>query len=156
MREMRRKDRLISQEEAMEILKKGEYGILATVDEGGQPYGVPVSYVVLDGAVYFHATNAGGLKFDNITKNKKVSFTVVGNTQVLPDQFATLYESAIVFGEASVVEDETERVAAFREFLPKYSPKFLEEGEAYILSAGPLALIVKIPINEISGKSKRS
>lgn len=155
MREMRRKDRLISQEEAMEVLKKGEYGILATVDDNGQPYGVPVSYVVLDGAIYFHATNAGGQKFDNFTKNKKVSFTVVGNTQILPDQFATLYESAIVFGEASVIEDEKERIAVFREFLPKYSPDFLAEGEKYILDAGPLANIIKISIKEISGKSKR-
>jgi uncharacterized protein len=155
MREMRRKDRLISKEEALEVLKKGEYGILATVDEAGQPYGVPVSYVVMDGAVYFHATNAGGHKFDNFTKNSKVCFTVVGDTQTLPDQFATLYESVVVFGEAIVVDDEAERVAAFREFLPKYSPAFLAEGEQYIKTAGPLAMIIKISINEISGKSKR-
>ncbi len=155
MREMRRKDRLLSQEEAMEVLKKGEYGILATVDGSGQPYGVPVSYVVLDGSVYFHATNAGGYKVDNFTKNKKVSFTVVGDTQVQPDQFGTLYESAIVFGDATMVEDETERIAAFRAFLPKYSPDFQVEGEEYIKNAGPLASIVKIGINEISGKSKR-
>lgn len=155
MREMRRKDRLLSQEEAMEVLKKGEYGILATVDAVGQPYGVPVSYVVLDGFVYFHATNAGGSKFDNFTKNNKVSFTVVGDTQVQPDQFGTLYESAIVFGEATMVEDETERLAAFRAFLPKYSPTFQAEGEEYIKNAGPQASIVKISIKEISGKSKR-
>jgi uncharacterized protein len=155
MREMRRKDRLITQEEAMEVLKKGEYGILATVDESGQPYGVPVSYVVMDGAVYFHSTNAGGHKFDNFTKNNKVGFTVVSNTKVLPDQFATLYESVVVFGEASVVDDEAERLAAFREFLPKYSPSFLSEGEQYIKTAGPMAMIIKISINEISGKSKR-
>jgi uncharacterized protein len=155
MREMRRKDRLITQEEALEVLKKGEYGILATVDEFGQPYGVPVSYVVLDGSIYFHSTNAGGHKSDNFTKNSKVSFTVVGNTQILPDQFATLYESAVVFGEAILVADETERLAAFREFLPKYSPAFLAEGEAYIQAAGPQASIVRINIKEISGKSKR-
>jgi len=155
MREMRRTDRMISQEEAMKVLEKGEYGILATVDEGGQPYGVPVSYIVLDGSIYFHATNAGGHKFDNFTKNSKVSFTVVGNTQVLPEQFGTIYESAIVFGEVSAVEDETERLAAFREFLPKYSPAFLTEGEKYIQNAGPKAIIAKISINEISGKARR-
>jgi len=155
MREMRRKDRLISKEEAMEVLKKGEYGVLATVDNAGQPYGVPVSYVVLDGFIYFHATNAGGHKFDNFTKNNKVCFTVVGDTEVLPDQFGTMYESAVVFGEASVVDDEAQRLAAFRAFLPKYSAEFMAEGEQYIQNAGPLATIVKISIDEISGKSKR-
>ena len=155
MREMRRTDRRITREEAMEILEKGEYGILATVDGEGQPYGVPVSFVVMDNAIYFHATNAGGLKYDNFMNNKKVSFTVVGDTQVLPDKFATIYESAIVFGEAEQVDVDEERLAAFREFVKKYSADFPAEGEQYIQNAGPRAMIVKIGIDEISGKARR-
>jgi hypothetical protein len=155
MREMRRTDRQITREEAMKILEKGEYGILATVDGEGQPYGVPVSFVVMDGAIYFHATNAGGLKYDNFMNNKKVSFTVVGDTQVLPDKFATIYESAIVFGEAGQVDDDEEILAAFRAFVKKYSSDFPAEGEQYIQSAGPRAMIVKIGIDEISGKARK-
>ncbi len=37
MMNMRRTDRLISEEEAFNILKEGEYGIMATVDGDGQP-----------------------------------------------------------------------------------------------------------------------
>lgn len=44
MREMRRKDRLLDSADAVEILKNGEYGVLATVTENGSPYGVPMSY----------------------------------------------------------------------------------------------------------------
>lgn len=155
MREMRRTDRLISKDEAMEILKKGEYGILATADENGQPYGVPLSYALLDDIIYFHATNAGGLKFDNFTTNSKVSFTVVGDTQMLPEKFGTLFENAIIFGEVSQVDDESERYAAFRQLVNKYCADFIPEGEQYIKNAGPRAIIAKISINEISGKARR-
>lgn len=155
MNEMRRSDRRLNDEETLEILNKGEYGILATVDSDGQPYGVPISYIVKDNCIYYHGTNAGGSKHDNILNNKKISFTVVGNTQVLPDKFGTLYESAIVFGEAYLVNDEDEKLSAFREFLKKYCDGFLAEGEKYIGNAGPKAIMVKIIINSLTGKSRK-
>ena len=154
MREMRRKDRLISQDEAMEILKNGEYGILATADSNGQPYGVPLSYAVEDNTIFYHSTNAGGSKHDNIMKNEKVSFTVVGKTRVEPEKFGTLYESVIVTGKASLVQDDEERLQAFQALIRKYSPEFLEEGEKYIKSAGSATMVVRVTIESISGKAK--
>ena len=43
MREMRRQDRMLSEEEAYEILEKAEYGILSTVCEDGKRYAVTMS-----------------------------------------------------------------------------------------------------------------
>lgn len=154
MREMRRTDRQLSREEAMEILNKGEYGILATVDSEGQPYGVPLSYVVSNNCIYFHGVDSESYKYDNIQGNKKVSFTVVTDTKVLPDQFATLYKSAIVLGEASIVDDKEERLAAFRELLKKYSSDFLKEGEDYIKSSGPKTRLTKVTIDSVTGKGR--
>ncbi|HYE69825.1 MAG TPA: pyridoxamine 5'-phosphate oxidase family protein [Anaerovoracaceae bacterium] len=154
MMEMRRTDRLMSEEETLKVLNDSEYGILATVDEDLQPYGVPISYVYMDGCIYFHSTNAGGSKYNNLEYNSKVSFTVVGKTQVLPDKFGTLYESAIVYGTAELVADEEERLMAFREFLNKYCPEFINEGEKYIKAAGPIAMIIKIKINNLTGKHR--
>ena len=51
---MRRKDRALSKETAIQILKDGECGILATCGEAGQPYGVPLSYVYHDGRSQDH------------------------------------------------------------------------------------------------------
>lgn len=155
MKEMRRTDRMISAEEAFDILCEGEYGILATVDSEGQPYGVPLSFVVYKNNIYYHCTNAGGSKHDNILNNRKVSFTVVGNTQVLPEQFGTLYDSSIVIGEAEEVKDEEERLAVFREFLNKYCAGYLAEGEEYIKNAGPKSMIVKMSIGSLTGKSRK-
>ncbi len=152
--EMRRTDRLMGEEDTLKVLKDGECGILATVDEDLQPYGVPVSYVYMDECIYFHSTNAGGSKYNNIKYNSKVSFTVVGKTKVLPDKFGTLYESAIAYGAAELVSDEEERQMAFREFLNKYCKEFIGEGEKYIEAAGPKAMIVKIKIVNLTGKHR--
>lgn len=98
MREMRRKDRMLTEEEAMDVVRKGEYGVLSTVGEDGKPYAVPLSYVLDEEkkAIYFHGTAAGGQKMDNILANPAVCFTVVMNTEVLPSQFSTKYYSANV------------------------------------------------------------
>lgn len=48
MKEMRRKDRAITEEDARELLNTAEYGILSTVSEDGEPYGVPLDYCVVD------------------------------------------------------------------------------------------------------------
>jgi nitroimidazol reductase NimA-like FMN-containing flavoprotein (pyridoxamine 5'-phosphate oxidase superfamily) len=154
MMEMRRADRLMSEEDTLKVLTDGEYGVLATVDEDLQPYGVPISYVVIGSYIYFHSTNAGGSKYNNIEHNNKVSFTVVGKTKVLPDKFGTLYESAIAYGTAELVSDEEERLIAFREFLNKYCAEFIDEGEKYIKAAGPKAMIIKIKIDKITGKHR--
>ncbi len=59
MGNMRRIDREISEHEAVELLHKAEYGVLSTVDKSGQPYGVPLSYVYKDNAIYFHCAVDG-------------------------------------------------------------------------------------------------
>lgn len=152
--EMRRKDRQMTDEEARKILEEGLYGILSTVDKDLQPYGIPISYVLVNGSIYIHGTNAGGHKYINIEGNNRVSFTVVGKTQVLPDKFSTLYESAIAFGTIETVSDEEERLLAFREFLNKYSPDFLTAGEQYISTAGSKAAMMKISIQHLTGKHR--
>jgi len=154
MTDMRRADRLMSEEDTLRVLKEGEYGILATVDEEIHPYGVPLSYVYADGCVYFHSTSAGGSKYNNIKYNNSVCFTVVGKTKVLPDKFGTLYESAMAFGEAELVSDEEERLMAFREFLKKYCAEFICEGEKHIKAAGPKAMVIKITIKNLTGKHR--
>lgn len=154
MTDMRRSDRLMSEKDTLRVLKEGEYGILATVDEELHPYGVPLSYVYVDNCVYFHSTSVGGSKYNNLKHNDRVCFTVVGKTKVLPDKFGTLYESAIVFGVAELVSDEEERLMVFREFLKKYCAEFINEGEKYIKAASPKAMVIKITIKNLMGKHK--
>ena len=67
-REIRRKDRILSEEEMFRILEEAPYGVLSTVGEDGIPYGVPISFVYKEGAIFFHAA-VEGHKLDNIKAN---------------------------------------------------------------------------------------
>ncbi|MBD7912517.1 pyridoxamine 5'-phosphate oxidase family protein [Clostridium cibarium] len=152
-REMRRKDRELKNDEIIEVLKNTSYGILSTISENGYPYGVPISYVFFNDSIYFHCATKGH-KLDNILNNDKVSFCVVGNTCVLPEEFSTKYESLIVFGKAIEVFDD-EKNMALLETLNKYSPDFIEQGKEYIIKAGKATKVIKITIDHISGKARR-
>ncbi len=150
--EMRRIDRKLTETEAIEILERCEYGILSTIGEDGYPYGVPVSYVMSSNKIYLHAAKGVGKKFTNIQNNPKVCFTVVGNTEVLPSQFGTKYESVIIFGEAKVLQD---KCSALEKMVEKYSMEYKEAGAKYIDAAMDKVDIYEITIEFISGKARR-
>lgn len=154
MRSMRRSDRQMPEIEARRLLEQGEYGILATVNAEGQPYGVPLSYVFLNDAVYFHSATAGA-KLENIASIPQVCFTVVGHTQVLSEEFATIYESVIVFGTGAIVEGQ-EKITALEGLIQKYSPDYKESGMAYIARAQDKTTVVKISIEQLTGKHRVS
>ena len=150
MRAIRRKDRKIETNEAINLLTKCEYGVLSTVDNDGQPYGVPLNYAYKDNCIYFHCALTGH-KIDNIEDNPKVSFCVVGDTKVLPSEFATEYVSAVAFGSASEVQG-TQRYNALVWLLEKYSPDFIEEGKKFVEKKDKATKVIKIEIQHISGK----
>jgi nitroimidazol reductase NimA-like FMN-containing flavoprotein (pyridoxamine 5'-phosphate oxidase superfamily) len=153
MKELRRKDRAITQEEAMALLNGAEYGVLSTVSANGNPYGVPLNYCVIDRDIYFHCA-VEGRKIDNINQNKSVSFCAIGNTEILPDQFGTKYESVIVSGDIEEVFDDIKQMA-LEGLLHKYSADFFEKGLEYIASLGEKTKVFKITINKLSGKARR-
>lgn len=152
-RKMRKKEREIDIAQAKDILEKCNYGILSTVGDNGYAYGVPLSYVYIDNAIYFHCANEGQ-KLDNMNTNDKVSFCVVGETCTLPDKFSTKYESVIVFGRAKEVLGE-EKKNALIEITKKYSADFMEKGMIYILDAEDRVKIIKISIEHMTGKARR-
>lgn len=151
--ELRRKERGMTETEARELLERGEYGVLSTRGPDGAPYGIPLSYCVIDSTVYFHCA-VEGHKLENIGADDRVSFCVVGKTEVLPAQFATRYESVIISGKATEVFDE-EKQLALEGLVAKYSAEFREAGLRYIATDGKRTRVFKFGISEISGKARR-
>lgn len=150
---MRRTDRQLSTEEAISILHDAEFGVLSTISENGVPYGVPLSYCLIEKHIYFHSAIEGH-KINNITENPKVSFCAVRNTRVLPEKFGTKYESVIVSGMASEVFSK-EKQLALEGLLSKYSSDFFQEGLKYIQNLNDRTRVFKISIDTISGKARR-
>ncbi|SLM28200.1 conserved hypothetical protein [Desulfamplus magnetovallimortis] len=150
-KQMRRNERSIDRDSAMSIVVNGEYGVLSTVDSENQPYCVPLNYVVLGNDIFFHCAHKGH-KIDNILSNPMVSFCVVGKTKVLPEKFTTIYESAIVTGRASIA-DNKDKKRGLQGLLRKYCPDHMESGDDYISKMFEKTTVIRIIIEEITGKS---
>jgi len=152
MKELRRKDRAITEAEAVALLNRAEYGVLSTAAENGKPYGVPLNFCIIDDCIYFHCA-VEGQKIDNIKQNKFVSFCAVGNTELLPDKFGTKYESVIVSGEVEEVFDMNKQMA-MEGLLHKYSSEFFDKGIKYIEGLRDKTRVFKITINTLTGKAR--
>ena len=152
VREIRRKDREIDEVEALKILAKGEYGILSTVGEDGNPYGVPVSYVYHDGDIYIHSAPEGR-KVDNLVSGAHASFCVVGHTQMQPEMFSTHYESAIVACDVRELFDEA-KLDALGWLIKKYSSGFEAPGAEYIASRKDETRLFALRVRHLTGKRR--
>ena len=121
-REMRRKKQELPMEEVKEILYEGTSRVLALSGDDGYPYAVPLSYVYDGGKIYFHCAKAGH-KLDAIKRDEKASFCVIGQDQVVPEEYTTYFRSVIVFGKIQIIEDETKKRQAIEKLAVKYTPE---------------------------------
>lgn len=154
MRGMTRVDRKLSQEQAIELLQKGTWGVLSSVCDDGLPYGVPLSYVT-DGAytVYFHGAKEGQ-KLDNLAYNSRVCLTVVPTAEIHVSKLTMHYESVMAFGTAQVVTDEQERKKALGLLIDQLAPGFDEAARApYIAQYAKDATIIRMDVEYMSGKA---
>ena len=78
----------------------------------------------------------------------------MGDTLSLPEKFSTNYESVVIFGKAVEVHDG-EKNEALLAFIDKYSRQHMEKGKEYIENAGNKAKVVKISIENLTGKARR-
>ncbi len=146
---MRRKDRQMSKSEAEDVLRTGEYGILSTTNSVGYPYGIPLNFAFDGRTIYFHGAKDAGEKFFAFERSSKACFTVVRNSQVHPEQFSSAFESCIVFGRVRKAENPR---TGLQRLIEKYSPEFLEEGEAYIDRAISHTAVFQFDIENVCGK----
>ena len=152
---MRRKDRAMTDEAARALLEKGEYGILSTVGPDGLPYGVPLSYVLLDGGMYVHCAREGR-KVDNVRSCAEAAFTVVGETApVYAKNFTTWYESVMVFGSLREVCEQDEKYRALHALAAKYLPDHMDKADADIRHSFERTAVYRLDIAALTGKAKK-
>ncbi|WP_298062838.1 pyridoxamine 5'-phosphate oxidase family protein [uncultured Rikenella sp.] len=153
-RPVRRQDRLLDIPAAERLLEKGEYGFLAMCIPEGYGYGIPISYVYVPDrkCIYFHCAPQGH-KLDAIAGNDRVSFCVVGGTQVYP--YTTAYESVHVFGRIGTVGDDAERMEALLLLRAKYNPELADAPDGYIRKSFPRTTVLRLDVEHLSGKCKR-
>lgn len=152
--EMRRKKQALVEAEIIAILERNTSGVLGLHGTNGYPYTVPLSYVYIDGKIYFHCAN-DGYKMKCMQADNRVSFCIIDQDEIVPEEFTTYYRSVVLFGKARLITGSEAVAAAMRQLVAKYSVDFITEGEAAIAHIGNSLTIVEIEIEHMTGKEAK-
>lgn len=150
--QMRRFKQELSKEEAIEVFKRNTSGVLALCGNDHFPYSVPIGYVFYENKIYFHCAKQGH-KISCISENSKVSFCVIDEDQVVPEEFTTYYRSAIAFGNATIVTDDIEKRKAIEVLAEKYCPNDMTGRLNEINKRWNLFHIIRLDIEHFTGKA---
>ncbi len=154
-RTMRRFKQQLADREAERILDEGTSGVLAVLGDDDYPYTVPLSYVYQpeQNRILFHCAREGH-KLDAIRNHDKVSFCVIGQDRVVPQEVTTYYKSVVVFGRARILEGEEKHQAAL-DLGWKYSHDFPEAIQEDMERAYAKVVMIAIEIEHMTGKEAR-
>lgn len=135
-----------------QFLSNARTGYLGLTD-GKTPYVVPLNFIWMNGALYFHGA-AQGRKIDLIHANPNCCFTVSEEygtmVSVIPAKTDTAYMSVMLFGVLEAVSDLTEATEAMQAMLEKYVPGYYDKSlsqahvEKYRSSLGSHTVFFKL------------
>ncbi|NSL51942.1 pyridoxamine 5'-phosphate oxidase family protein [Calidifontibacillus erzurumensis] len=123
-----RKEKLMCTDEKRidEFLSNARIGYLGLTD-GELPYVVPLNFIWMNGAIYFHGAQEGR-KIELIRANPNCCFTVAEEYGTLvspiPAKTDTAYMSVMMFGVIERVNDIIEATSALQGMLDKYLPGY--------------------------------
>lgn len=154
---MRVSERKLSDQDACEILEEGEFCVVSTVDEDGTPYGVPLSYVMVDGRLCIHTTNRSGHKLDDFARDGRVCVTVANEVQPCFEDgfFTTRYASVVARGRIVRVEDGVLVRKVLVALCMKYLPQFKHEIGGGIERELADTAVWAVDFDEMSAKGAR-
>ncbi len=113
-----------------------EYGVLSLADDGRplrHPFELRLEAATASGSI----VRRRGVNAISCGEGPRLRSLWLEKTLVLPEKFSTLYQSVVVSGTVTFVDDDTERMRALELIIDKYSPAFKELGMKY--AAGSFA-----------------
>ena len=150
-RKMRRFKQQLTNEECIAIMKNENYGVLALYGDEGYPYSVPVNYVYSNGKIYFHSAKSGHKVYAALN-NEKVSFCIVGKSEVVPEEYTCFYKSVIIFGKIKRIEEVEAITSALYKEAGNFRPGFEKEREKVINRELPNVAVFEITVEHMTGK----
>ena len=125
-RQLTRKNKQISDENCIKLLKNETRGVLSVLGDNDYPYGMPMNhwYNEQDGKIYFHSGKTGH-RTDSLNRYNKVSFCVYNTGYCNEGEWALNVESVIVFGKIEIIDDLNEII----DITTKLSHKFTADDE---------------------------
>ena len=152
-RQLVRKNKTLSREECIDILKQEKRGILSVNGENSYPYGMPMNHWYDENSdkIYFHCGNSG-YRLDCLKNDNKVSFCVYDKGHAKKDEWALNFKSVIVFGKINIINDIDKVI----DITTKLSHKFTND-EEYILKEisnhAHRTILLELTIEHICGKT---
>ena len=151
-RELARKNKELTMEECVHILKIEKRGVLSVIGDNDYPYGMPMNhfYNEEDGKIYFHCGKAGH-RLDALKHDNKVSFCTYDEGYRKQGEWALNVKSVIVFGRVEIVDDMGKIV----NITTKLSHKFTQDDEyikAEIKNYAKATLLLELTPEHICGK----
>lgn len=151
-RELIRKDKKLSIDECIEILKKEKRGVLSVIGDNHYPYGMPMNhwYNEKNHKIYFHCGNIGH-RLDALKKDNKASFCIFDEGYRLKNQWALNIKSVVIFGKIKIIDD----INTIIDITTKLSHKFTHDND-YITNEIKLhanrTLLLELTIEHMCGK----
>ena len=146
---MRRFRQELSENESLEILKKGKVAVMAVAGDDDYTYAVPLNYVFDNGYIYVHSA-VQGHKIDALKINPKCSLCIVDKDDVIPEKFTSYFRSVIAFGKAEFIMSEETKITALRLLCEKYSPGINPTDE--INKSLKSVTVIAIRLERVTGK----
>lgn len=153
--EYRMKTHQLTNLQIEDLLKTELVGTLATVDGDGTPYVTPMHFVFSDNRIYMHGLPKGQ-KISNIMRNDNVCFNVYKMQGLLlddnnkPCDTNTEYQSVIIKGKISTVNDFDNKSEILCKIIKKYTPQYAATELPENMING--TCVLPIDISEITGK----
>lgn len=145
---------------ALNVMRKAPYITVSFTRADGVAYGVPLSLACInDNVWYFHCAPEGD-KLDAITAHPEVCLSAV--TKCIPTvgpkdgTFTLQYHSAIAFGKAEIVTDDSEKILALRAISQRFLPKHMDAFDDAVRRSLHRTAVVRITlISPPTGKRKQ-
>ncbi|WP_219836111.1 pyridoxamine 5'-phosphate oxidase family protein [Paenibacillus sp. R14(2021)] len=146
------------------FLEQARIGFLGLSSED-IPYVIPLNFVWLNGAIYFHGAEEGR-KVTYIEHNPRACFTVSENygtiTSPIPAKTDTAYLSVIIEGSLHQLTDLDEAMEAMQVMLDKYVPGYYDRPlgrshlERYVSPLGSKTAFYKLTAASMAAKEKEA
>ncbi len=151
-REMIRKNKQISMEECIQVLKSETRGVLSVLGDDDYPYGMPMNhwYNEENGKIYFHSGNIG-YRLEALRRHNKVSFCTYDKGYRKEGEWALNVKSVIIFGKIEIIDDMEQII----DITTKLSHKFTQDDEYIrkeIEQHGHRTLLLELTPEHICGK----
>lgn len=151
----RMKTHPLTDEKIKNLLLRVQTGSFSTINTDGTPYITPVHFVYMDNQIYIHGLPKGQ-KIDNSIRNDKVGFLAYDMQGLLLDPDGavcdtnTEYESVIITGNATLVEDIEAKRIVLQNIVQKYTPHLADSILPEPMIKG--TAVIQINILEVTGK----